>query len=55
MKLRLFILRNAQTSKTNGDFYATKVEAKKVRDELNSSPPGGWVVSPGPDHHRYRG
>lgn len=55
MKLRLFTLRNTHTNKLSGEYYASKAEAKKARDELNEVGTPVWAVTPGPDHHRYVG
>lgn len=56
MKLRLFALRDTKTNKINPDvFFSDKPAAKKARDKLNAAPPGGWVVTPGPDHRNFKG
>ena len=53
MKLRLFALRNSSTGKLVPDLYfSDKPAAKKERDERNKTG-GNYVVTPGPDHHRY--
>ena len=56
MKLRLFALRDTQTNKTLPDtFFPSKSEAKRMRDQLNSThSAANYVVTPGPDHHKYR-
>ncbi len=56
MKLRLFALRDTQTNKTLPDtFFSNKSEAKRMRDQLNSAhSAASYVVTPGPDHHKYR-
>lgn len=54
MKLRLFTLRSGAQRST--EFFSDKSAAKKRRDELNELKPSTpWVVTPGPDHHRYAG
>lgn len=53
MKLRLFALRDTHTNKVIPDlFFASKPEAKKERD-LRNAAGGSYVVTVGPDHHRY--
>lgn len=55
MKLRLFALRNASTGRLNTDaYYPDKPAAKKARDELNARGTDKYVVTPGPDHRRYK-
>jgi hypothetical protein len=54
MKLRLFALRDTKTNKLVPDaFFSDKPAAKKARDELNSQG-DNVVVTPGPDHRRFK-
>lgn len=61
MKLRLFTVRDMRSkSTTNGEYFASKPEAKARRDELNAElfardKLRTWVVAPGPDHRNYVG
>ena len=55
MKLRLFAIRDTSTNKLVPDtWFSSKDAAKRARDEL-SQDGGRYVVTPGPDHRRYRG
>ena len=56
MKLPLFALRDTRTNKTlPNTFFSSKSEAKRTRDQLNSTnSAANYVVTPGPDHHKYR-
>lgn len=54
MKLRLFAIRDTQTNKLVPDaYYVSKLDAKRARDGLNG-PSKRYVVSPGPDHHKFK-
>jgi len=55
MKLRLFTLRNTQTKKLGSDCFPDKQKAKQARDEANKAQPGLYVVTPGPDHRKFKG
>lgn len=51
MKLRLFTLRDTTTNKIVPDLYfSSKPEAKRERDSRTA---GRYVVTTGPDHHRF--
>ena len=53
--MKLFTLRDATTNKLAPNiWFASKDAAKRARDELNQDG-GRYVVTPGPDHRRYRG
>lgn len=61
---RLFMLRDDRTNKpfiqipaANGPLcFGTKKEAKDRRDEVNAADLGySLKVSPGPDHHNFKG
>jgi hypothetical protein len=54
MKLRLFALRNTSTGRLIDGYYPDKPAAKKARDELNAQGVDKYVVTPGPDHRRYK-
>lgn len=56
MKLRLFALRDTQTNKLVPDLYfVSKPEAKRARDLHNSSSNSArYVVTPGPDHRKFK-
>lgn len=62
-KLRLYqITDTAATGKDRavpGAYFSDKVQAKAKRRELNGNESDGrnlrYIVSPGPDHHNYKG
>ena len=54
MKLRLFAIRDTQSNKLIPDvYYVSKPEAKRARDNMNGAT-SRYVVTPGPDHYKYR-
>ena len=52
---KLFAVRDNSTNKLMPDFFDKKMEAKKVRDELNVEAHSDtrYTVTLGPDHHRF--
>lgn len=56
MALKLFQITDTKTKKAvPGSFFANKRQAKALREKLNAGEDGlRYVVSPGPDHHKYR-
>lgn len=55
MKLRLFALRDPASNKLdNSQYFPDKVAAKKERDRINTAQKTNLVVTPGPDHRRYK-
>lgn len=54
MKLRLYSLRAQSSTKHVQDLYfSDKKEAKAERDKRNAEG-GNYVVTVGPDHHRFK-
>ena len=49
--LKLFVLRDSSGAIIGGEYFADKSSAKAVRATLA----GVVTVSPGPDHHRWKG
>ncbi len=53
---RLFAVLDTQNNKIVEDqYFQDKESAKKVREELNGGKNVRYIVTPGPDHHKYRG
>ena len=57
---RLFVVKdnkgNVDYDTTNGGYHDNKAEAKKHRDRMNHGlETKPYTVSPGPDHHNYKG
>ena len=53
---RLFQVVDTSTKKQFGtEFYPDKVSAKRVREKANTDhkAEARFIVSPGPDHHRF--
>lgn len=59
MALRLFQITDTTSKKPiEGLYFSDKKLAKAKREELNSAQPSQplrYIVSPGPDHHNYKG
>ena len=57
MKLRLFAIRDTQTNTVLPEpYFGSKDQAKKQRDLLNEDDRSKrYVVTPGPDHHGWKG
>lgn len=55
-KKRLFAVRHHASRKSLNEFFSSKFEAKKRRNELNGQHEhtGWYVVTVGPDHKRYK-
>lgn len=53
---RLFVVLDTQTGKiVENQYFSNKESAKQLRRELNGDKNVRYVVTPGPDHHKYRG
>lgn len=53
--MKLFGIKNISTNKlVPGLFFESKQKAKVERDKMNQEEPSVYVVSPGPDHHKYK-
>lgn len=61
MKRRLFQINRPNGKRLVDDksdypvFFSSKPAAKKVRDALNRDSDGGYTVSYGPDHNKFKG
>ena len=53
----LFGILNVKTGKVvDNKYYDNKMVAKQVRNDLRDQNPGTiYLLTPGPDHHKFRG
>lgn len=53
--MKLFGIKNTKTNALVSNlFFREKKEAKTERDKMNQEEPGLYVVSPGPDHRKFK-